>query len=87
MTHDELLSQVNEGRTASVCMQWMEPLFVDLEKTVIQNLKSAYRTGKYSEVVLASGVAALCTLEDLRSKLSSMSKRGEGAFKKIEEEK
>lgn len=86
MKHDELLSQVNEGRTAAVCLQWMAPIFDECEKSIIANLKNSYRTGQTSEMHLASGVASLCTIEDLKSKLSSLSQRGEGAHKKLGEE-
>ncbi len=84
MNNEELMSKINEGRHAAVCLQWMGPLFETCEKNIIANLKNSYRMGKYTEVVLASGIASLCTLEDLKSMLTSLSKTGESAYKQVE---
>lgn len=81
---EELVSKMNQGHQAQVCLNWLEPVFEECEKAVIANLKHSYRGGKHSEVILASGVASLCTLEDLKSKLSSLVRQGEGAHKALE---
>lgn len=85
VNHEELLSKVSSGTQAQVCLGWMEPIFDKCEKAIIANLKGSYRGGKYDESILASGVASLCTIEDLKSMLSGMVRTGEGAHKKIEE--
>lgn len=82
---EKFITQINDGRQAQVCLNWLEPLLLDLEKNNVAQLKNAYRTGKYSEVVLASGIASLCTLEDLRHKLQAKIRAAEGAQKNIEQ--
>lgn len=81
---EKTLSEVNEGRHAVLCAQWMSPIFAASEAAIIANLKNAYRSGEYTESVLASGVAGLCVLEDLKQRVHSIARRGESASKRME---
>lgn len=79
MAKDDLLSHVNEGRTASIMLQWMDPLFAEVEQELVASLKSNFRAGTYTELLLACHVAQLCSIEDLKTKIRSLAHRGDSA--------
>jgi hypothetical protein len=85
MSKDDLLSQLNDGRTANVLLQWMDPIFKDVESNLLNSLKSNFRAGTYTELVLACHVAQLCSLEDLRTTIKGIAARGDTAANKIHE--
>jgi hypothetical protein len=85
MNKEELLSQMNEGRTAQVTLQWMRPLFENQEKQTIESVKALFRAGKHTELVLACHVARLCAIEDLKTELEGLSRRAQSAADKLNE--
>jgi hypothetical protein len=85
MSKDDLLSQLNDGRTANVLLQWMDPIFKDVERDLLNSLKSNFRQGTYSELLLACHVAQLCSLEDLQTRIKGIAARGDSAATKINE--
>lgn len=85
MNHEDTLSKMNEGRTAQVCLEWMQPMFEQCEKNIVANLKRVIREGKFNETILASGVASLVAIEDLQSMLRATINSGAGASKLLED--
>lgn len=85
MNKEELLTQVNEGRTAQVTLQWMQPLFDKQEKQTVESVKALFRAGKHTELVLACHVARLCAIEDLRTELQGLSRRAQSAAESLDE--
>lgn len=86
MNHEELLSKVNEGRTASVALQWLQPVFDGCEKELNDSMKTLFRAGKYTESILVSHVAQLVAIDTLREKLLSMGRAGETSAKQLRQE-
>lgn len=85
MNHEDKVKKVNEGRSAVLALQILEPLFKDMEKDLLASVKVLFRTGKYDEQVLACHVAQLVALEDIRGRLEGAQRTGESYFKQIEE--
>lgn len=86
MDHEKIVSQINNGSTASVCLQWMQPIFDEVESNIITNLKTKVRQGEVRESVLLSGVSSLIAIEDLKFKLQGIARVGDSARKKLEGE-
>lgn len=84
--HEKLISQINDGRQAQVCLNWLEPILAGLEKNNIEALKIAYRSGKYTETILASGISSLCSLQHLREILEAKVRQSQGAQLQVEEQ-
>lgn len=84
--NEDILSHINEGRTAHTVLAWMDPVFKEVEKNLMDSLKSSFRCGKYTELLLACHVAQLCALEDLRVKIKSIAVRGDSAASDIQKE-
>lgn len=83
---EEQLSHINEGRAASVTLQWIEPLFQKMEKGRIDTLKSCFRSGNYTELVLACHIAQLCAIDDMRENLKGLSRRAESVSQENDSE-
>lgn len=83
MDKEELVSKMNDGRTASVLLNWMDPVFKEVSESLLASLKSNFRNGTYSELLLACHVAQLCALDDLKNKISSVAKGGEFAAEEL----
>lgn len=86
MDADKIMSRINEGTTAAVCLNWMEPFFKEIETSIISDLKNSYRMGKYTEASLASCAASLLVIEELKNKLSSKARAAESARKELGED-
>lgn len=86
MTRDDLISKVNDGRTASVLLGWMDQHFKDIERDLLASLKSNFRAGTYTELVLACHVAQLCSIEDLKEKIKAVANGGDSAAKEMQRE-
>lgn len=85
MNHEQIMTQINEGSTANVCLQWMEPIFEQVSNTIVENLKHKVRNGESSELLLASGVASLIAIDDLKAKLQSIARNGNAVRKRLED--
>jgi len=86
MPEDDLISQLNDGRTANVLLEWMGPIFEEVEKSTVNSLKSNFRNGSYTELVLACHVAQLCAIEDLKTRIKGIAARGDYAAKRLHQE-
>lgn len=86
MDNDKLL-KISDGRTAAAVFEWLNPLFKEIESGILGSLKSNFRAGTYTELVLACHVAQLCALEDIQNKIKSVSNEGESVAVKFEQEK
>lgn len=84
MTHEELLGQVNVGRSASVALQFLMPLFSEIEKELTTSMKVMFKNGKQTEMTMACHTAQLCLLDELREKLKSLDRVGQTSFEQIE---
>lgn len=87
MEKEDLLSQIHESRMASVVMGWLDPVFDNVEENLLNSLKSNFRSGTYTELLLACHVAQLVALEDLKTKIKGIAVRGDYAQKELEKEK
>lgn len=83
--NEDQLSQVNQGRTASIILNWLDPVIKKLEEEALQRLKSLYRSGNYSESKLASGVAELIAIDSMKDKLKAMVNAADSISKEVYE--
>jgi hypothetical protein len=85
MDKESLLTKVHDAHQMSVCAQWMEPLFQQQETQVLAKLKALFRTGNYTEQILACHIAQLTAVEDLRNLMRGISRAGDAAAEEINE--
>lgn len=86
MDNEDKLSQINEGRTAHMFFSWAAPIFDDVEKSLIASMKSNFRLGTYSELLLACHTAQLCALDDLKTRIKGLAVRGDSAAHQMNEQ-
>lgn len=79
MDNNNRILEVSDGRTASMYLAWAAPLFDQVEKDLLNSLKSNFRAGSYSELLLACHVAQLCAIDDIKTKMKGIAIRGESA--------
>lgn len=84
MNHEELFSKIESGKTAGAILNFVEPILAGFEFDLVTSLKTSFRTGNYTELVLACHTAQLCAIDDLRQKLTSMQRTGETSHTQIE---
>lgn len=65
------LSMISSGRTASAFLDYVDPFLAEIEASILSALKNMARSGLQTEAKLLAGVAQLCTLDDIRSKLKA----------------
>lgn len=80
---ERLLSQINESRTAHVFTEWVKPIFDEEARELIESMKTNFRSGKYTELLLASHVAQLCVLDNLKARIASLAAKGDAAAKEL----
>lgn len=83
MDNETLLGQINQARTASAVMGFLVPVFGEVEQNLLDSLKSNFRAGTYSELLLACHVAQLCAIDDLKTKIKGLIVRGDGAMEQL----
>lgn len=86
MDKETLLSQMNNGRQASLLRNWMDPIFAKVEDELIKSLKSSFMAGKYTELVLACHTAQLCALDQLRDRIRNIEMTGVAAARELQGE-
>lgn len=84
MDKEKLLTELGESKTANHVLEWMSPVFSEIEQRLIDSMKGNFRAGSYTELLLACHVAQLCALEDLKVKIKSVALRGETAKEALE---
>lgn len=84
--NEEKISQINEGRMASITLNWLEPILNKIEKDLGASLKALFRSGQYTENVLVAHTAQLCAIDQLREKLRAIVLIGDAASDEGEEE-
>ena len=73
---DKTLSVINNGKMAEIAYQHFHS-YVEAQKAdVLSSLKNSYRNGNNDSVLLASGIACLCMLDDLENKIVKKIKQG-----------
>lgn len=80
------IASVNSGRTANLALQILGPEMDSVRQATIARLKQMYLDGTATEVRLLAGVAELCVLDNLESKLRTRIRRGEQSLKELHDE-
>lgn len=80
---EEKVSILNQGRRASLMLNELSPLLVKQQEAVLARLKNMYRDGSFTETKLVSGIAELCTLEDIVNTLQQQIHQSESIQKEL----
>lgn len=83
---NDKLANVNLGRTANLALEVLGPEMEAVRQGTISRLKQMYIDGSATEVRLLSGVAELCVLDTLESKIRTRIRRGEQSLKELHDE-
>jgi len=75
--NEKEISKINEGRRASITLDWVTPLFDDQKKKLVTDLKHLYRTGDATEAKLLAVAAGLCTIDEIEFRLKTIVRQGE----------
>lgn len=86
MTEQEAkqLSHVGEGKAARLVMNHLAADLEAQRASTVAKLKIMYRAGDATEARLLAGLAELCTLDDLETRLRAKIRRGDHASKELD---
>jgi hypothetical protein len=87
MDDNQKIALVNEGRTSSILLEQMGPIFERCETELIQSMKAVFMQGKYDESVLVSHVSQLVAIDKLKDHIKQKVNAGERAFADLEPKK
>lgn len=80
------MGELNDGRTASILLNWLRPILEQVEIDILNSMKFAFRQGKWTESLLASHIAQLTAIDDLKTKIKGIAVRGERASEELSQE-
>lgn len=80
---EEKLSRSNEGRSSEIVLERIMPILEDVKEDALSRMKLKYREGSHDLATLLAVAAELCTLDDIKSRLTQKIKVGRRATKEL----
>lgn len=83
---EDQLRALNQAGAARVVFNHLAPIFEALEVAALADLKNSYRSGDFDQVKMLVKVGQLCSLEDIKTRLTMQINRGNTAGKELAED-
>jgi hypothetical protein len=80
-----ILTQINEGKTASYLLSQITPFLEDGKKSALQKLKNMYLAGDFTESKMLAVTAELCTLDDIEQRIRAKIRLGNKRAEELNE--